>query len=90
MCEEVHFSKFAGLQAYSCQLYLQMNSFTGIFQHHFKPPHAPHVLTQAPPPPSNFEEPPCSQHHVLNTGVDSFLYSKLCEAFLWPFNVTVF
>ena len=27
-----------------------MNSFTGIFQHHSKPPHAlPYVLTQAPP-----------------------------------------
>ena len=32
MCEEVHFSKFAGLQAYSWQLYYQMNSFTGIFR----------------------------------------------------------
>ena len=29
MCEEVHFSKFAGLQAYNWQLYYQMNSFTG-------------------------------------------------------------
>ena len=35
------FSKFAGLQAYSRQLYYQMNSFTGFFRQHFKPPHAP-------------------------------------------------
>ena len=28
-----------------------MNSFTGIFQQYFKPPHRPHVLTHAPPPP---------------------------------------
>ena len=47
------FSKFARLQAYIRQLYYQMNSFTGIFQLHFKPP-----------PLSNFEEPPT---HVLNT-----------------------
>ena len=32
------FSKFGGLQAYSRQLYYQMNSFTGIFQQHFKLP----------------------------------------------------
>ena len=34
MCEEVHFylSCRLALQAYSRQLYLQMNSFTGIFQ----------------------------------------------------------
>ena len=31
------FRKFAGLQAYSLQLYYQMNSFTGIFRQHFKP-----------------------------------------------------
>ena len=35
------FSKFAGLQAYSQQLYYQMNSTTGISQQNFKPPHAP-------------------------------------------------
>ena len=37
------FSKFAGLQTYSQQLYYQMNSFRGIFQHHFK------SLTMLPP-----------------------------------------
>ena len=31
------FSKFRGLQAYSWQLYYQMNSFRSIFQQHFKP-----------------------------------------------------
>ena len=39
------FSKFAGLQAYSQQLYYQMNSFTGFFLQHLKPPsRSPHVL----------------------------------------------
>ena len=42
------FKKFAGLQAYSWQLYQQMNSFTGIFQHRLKPPILPPVLTHAP------------------------------------------
>ena len=38
---------FAGLQANSRQFHHQMNSFTGIFQQHLKPPPAPppHVLT---------------------------------------------
>ena len=31
------FSKFAGLQNYSQQLYYQMNSFIGVFRQHFKP-----------------------------------------------------
>ena len=35
------FSKFAGLQAYSRQLYYQVNSFTGIFQQHLLPPMLP-------------------------------------------------
>ena len=39
------FCKFAGLQAYSQQLYYQMNSLIGIFQQHFKPPCSLHVLT---------------------------------------------
>ena len=34
-----------------------MNSFKGIFDSILSP-HAPHVLTEASPPPSNFEEPP--------------------------------
>ena len=63
-------SKVASLQAYSGQLYQQMNSFTGIFPRFyldFKNHSPPHVLTQASP--SNFEDsppppflPPCSQH----------------------------
>ena len=51
-----------------------MNSFKGIFDSILSP-HAPHVLTEASPPPSNFEEPPSmgvgggggSCPHVLNT-----------------------
>ena len=54
------FSKFAGLQAYSQQLYYQMNSFTGIFRQHFKPPMLPPSIDFSPS--SNFEAP-----HVLNT-----------------------
>ena len=69
MCEKFIFSKIAGFQAYSLRLYLQMNSFTDIFQGfylHFRntvvsPPYSPYALTQAPS--SNFEEPP----HALNT-----------------------
>ena len=49
MCEEVHFSKFAGLQAYSWQLYYQMNSFTVIFRQHCKSPHAPPMYWLKPP-----------------------------------------
>ena len=64
MCE-VHFSKFAGLQAYSRQLYYQMNSFTGIFQQHFKPSMLPPCIDLSPT--SNFEEPPTPLPHVLNT-----------------------
>ena len=46
ICEKKFiFSKFAGLQAYSRQLYYQMNFFTGTFRQHFKPPMLPHVLT---------------------------------------------
>ena len=53
------FSKFAGFQAYSRQLYYQMNSFTGIFWQHFKLPNAPLMFRlkrpsikfwRAPPP----------------------------------------
>ena len=50
------FSKFAGLQAYSWQLSYQMNSFTGIFWQHFKPPMLSPCIDLSPP--SNFEEPP--------------------------------
>ena len=58
MCEEVHFSKFAGLQAYSCQLYCQMNSFTGIFRQHLKSSHASPCIDLSPTPhPST-----CCQH----------------------------
>ena len=38
------------LQSYSWQLYQQMNSFTGIFQHHLSPPHAPLVYLLKPSP----------------------------------------
>ena len=53
------FSKFASLQAYSLQHYYQINSFTGIFQQHFKAP--PSMLSPCidlSSLPSNFEEPP--------------------------------
>ena len=59
------FSKFAGFQAYSYQLYYQTNSFTGIFRQHFK--HTPPGSPPLPPCsscinlnllPLNFEEPP--------------------------------
>ena len=45
------FSKFAGLQAYSRQLYYQINSFTGIFWQHFKPPMLPTCFGLSPLPP---------------------------------------
>ena len=47
-------SKFAGLQAYSQQLFYKMNSTTGIFQQNFKPPMLPPCIGAALPP--------CSQH----------------------------
>ena len=53
---------------YRRQLYYQINSFTGIFRHFKLSPCSPHVLTWAPPP-SNFEEPPCSQHLWETVGV---------------------
>ena len=50
------FSKFSGFQAYS-QHNKQMNSFTGIFQQHFKPPTmicpCPHQILKSPPDPPN-------------------------------------
>ena len=51
------FNKFAGFQNYSQQLYYQMNSFTGIFQQHFKPLKLPPCIDLSPPKPI-FEEPP--------------------------------
>ena len=52
---------------YSQQLYYQMNSVTGIFWQHFKPPsHAPSMYWLKPPPPSNFEEPPMFSTPVGN------------------------
>ena len=59
------FSKFTGLQAYSWQLYYQMNSIIGIFRQYFKPPmlppcidlSSPHHILKSPPP----------SPHVLNT-----------------------
>ena len=63
------FSKFSGLETYSRQLYYQMNSFTSIFQQHFKPPpHAPPFIDLSPPPPHPHQilkSPPSP--HLLNT-----------------------
>ena len=62
------FSKFAGLQANSRQLYYQMKSFTGIFDSILS---SPRVLTESPhqilksPPPSQWgreSSTQCSQH----------------------------
>ena len=53
------FSKLAGLQVYSQQLYWQMNSFTGFFQQHFKPPHA-FPMYWLKPSPIKFWRPPPS------------------------------
>ena len=44
------FSKFAGLQAESRQLYYQMNSFTGIFDSILSPPLLPPCIDVSPPP----------------------------------------
>ena len=58
------FSKFGGLQAYSRQLYYQMNSFTGIFRQYFKLPPCPPCFDLSHPPPLHqiFSSPPCSKH----------------------------
>ena len=70
------FSKFGGLQAYSQQLYYQMNSFTGIFRQHFKlSPCSPMFWLKPPPTPSNFEEPP----HVRNSCGKPWV----CESCSW-------
>ena len=82
------FSRFASLQAYSGKFYLQMNSFTGAFQHRFKqmlPPCSPHVLTQAPPP-SNFEEPPNGWGDMYGTQP---LPPPVCSQHLWETLVCV-
>ena len=51
-------SFLVNLQAYSQQLYYQMNSFTGIFYSILSPPILPPCIDLSPPPsPSNFEEP---------------------------------
>ena len=61
-------SIFASLQDYSRQLYYQMNSFTGISWHYFKPPMLPPCIDLSPPPPPPphqiLKSPPT---HVLNT-----------------------
>ena len=57
------FSNFAGLQAYSRQLYYQMNSFASIFPQHFKtPPHAPPMIDLSPSSHQILKSPPYSQH----------------------------
>ena len=82
------FSKFAGLQTYSWQLYYQMNSFTGIFWQYFKPPPScfPHLLTLGPPPPriKFWKAPPppnghlkSPQWHVLNTCWKPCIYTHI-------------
>ena len=54
-------------KAYSWQLYYQMNSFTGIFWQHFKPPMLPPCidLNTPPPPHQILKSPP--PPHVLST-----------------------
>ena len=44
------FSKFAGLEAYSRQLYYRMNSFTGIYWQYFKCPMVPPCIDLNPYP----------------------------------------
>ena len=51
---------------YSQQLYYQMNSVTGIFWQHFKPPSHASSMYWLNPPPSNFEEPPMFSTPVGN------------------------
>ena len=71
------FSKFASLQAYSRQLYYQMNSTTGIFNIILSPPPHASPMYWLKPPQSNFEEhcpsmegsPPCSQHLYETLGL---------------------
>ena len=72
------FSKFGGLQAYGWQLYYQMNSSTGIFQQHFKPPMLPLCIDLSPLP-SNFEEPPPCSQHLWETLPQSFSQFRLCK-----------
>ena len=81
------FSKFTGLQAYNQQLYYQMNCFTGIFQHHFKPPpHTPPMYWIKPPPPSSikFWRAP---HYLSTCGKPwSFIMTKPQCSMCWLFN----
>ena len=65
------FSKFAGLQAYNWQLYKQMNSFTYIFHHRLKLPHAPPMYWLKPPPYQILECPPMSSKPVGNPALIS-------------------
>ena len=60
------FIKLAGLQAYSQQLYYQMN-FTGIFQQHLdlKTPHPPPCIDLSPPPHQILKSP----HPMFSTPV---------------------
>ena len=68
------FSKFAGLQAYSRQLYYQMNSFTGIFRQHFKPPMLPPCIDLSPPPSRQILKSPSSP--MFSTPVGNPVYGK--------------
>ena len=90
------FIKLAGLQAYSQQLYYQMN-FTGIFQQHLKTPHAPpcidlsHVLNTCGKPWQHlftFLQTWCQQYkwnsHVFFHVLHKVLYCKNRKMrFLW-------
>ena len=62
------FSKFAGLRAYSHQLYYQMNSFTGFFDSILSPPPMlPQCIDLSTPPPPPLVKFWRAPPHVLNT-----------------------
>ena len=90
------FSKFSGLQAYSRQLYYQMNSFTGIFEQHFKFPPPPPMLPpcidlcrhpyQILKSPPNWAQPPMFSTPVGNSGTCRlFVHIRL----MWTFILTL-
>ena len=69
------FNKFA----YSRQLYYQMNSFTGIFQQHFKPPMLLPCIDLSPYPHQILKNPSPLPHrpHVFNTCGKPWSYTCL-------------
>ena len=85
------FRKFAGLHAYSRQLYYQMNSFKGIFRQLLSPPMLPPCIDLSP----KFwrwgwgrvwHSPPCSQH-LWETLVVELAFST---DFLYMFSIKMF